>query len=48
LTQQDPVKNPLTFVFLLKQCCFDFLKKIRNDPGDPVITRNPGLRPGRV
>jgi hypothetical protein len=23
---QDPVANPLTFIFLLKRHCFDFLK----------------------
>jgi hypothetical protein len=39
LTRQDPVANPLTFVFLfflLKQRRFD-LKK--TDPADPVKTR---------
>jgi hypothetical protein len=45
LTRQDPVANPLTFVFLfflLKRSRFD-LKKT-----DPVKTRNPSLGPDRI
>jgi hypothetical protein len=38
--------NPLTFVFLIKQRRFDFLKKI--NPDDPVKTRNSGLEPSQV
>jgi hypothetical protein len=50
-TRQDPVANPLTFiffVFLLKRRCFDFFKKklIQSRPDNPVKTRNPGLGPG--
>jgi len=50
--RQDPVANPLTFIFfcffLLKQRCFDFLKKklIQSRPNNPVKTRNPDLGPG--
>ena len=54
-TRRDPVDptgwpgqksgcNPLTFVFLLKRCRFDFFKKRI----DPVKTWNPGFRPGHV
>ena len=49
--RQDPVANSLTFiffVFLLKWRRFDFKKKNwPNRSGDPVKTRNPGLRLGR-
>jgi hypothetical protein len=56
LTREDPITNPLTFVFfffLLKRRRFDFFFK-RIDPadsakpGDPAKTRNPSLGPGRV
>jgi hypothetical protein len=45
---QNPVANPLTFiffVFLLKRCRFD-LKK--NWPNDPVKTQNLNLGPDRI
>ena len=45
--RQDPVANPLTFVFLLKRRRFDCFKK-KTDPADPVKTRNPGFGLGRV
>jgi len=55
---QDPVTNPLTFVFFCffftKTMSFWFFFKKRIDPadpvkpGDPAKTRNPGLGPGRV
>jgi hypothetical protein len=47
LTRQDPVTNPLTFVFflffLLKRRRFDFFFK--NWPGRPGQTRWPGQNP---
>jgi len=39
MSWQDPVANPLTFVFLLKRRYFD-LKKKRTDP---VKNQNPDL-----
>jgi len=39
---QDPVANPLTFVFLLKRRRFDYKK--RTDPTDPVTRSKPGTR----
>jgi hypothetical protein len=39
---QDPVVNPLTFVFLLKRRRFDYKKRI--DPTDPVTRSKPGTR----
>jgi len=56
VTRQDPVTNPLTFVFfcffLLKRRRFNFFF-LRIDPadpvkpGDPAKIRNPSLGPGR-
>jgi hypothetical protein len=50
LTRQDPVANPLTFVFflfyffLLKRRRFDFFLKKRIDPANPVTQSKPGTR----
>jgi hypothetical protein len=47
----DLIANPLTFIFfvffLLKRCRFDFFLKKKNQPGNLVKTRNPGLGPGQ-
>jgi hypothetical protein len=41
--------QPVNFIFfLLKRCYFEFFKIIEINPSDPVNTRNPSLKPGRV
>jgi hypothetical protein len=47
LTRSKTWLQPVDF-FLLKRCRFDFKKKKRIDPGDPVKTQNPGLGSSRV